>query len=627
MFRFSLWTTCLCLLSLIGCQPPGQEEPTLVADPHSYAQPHQARVAQLDLDLTVDFEAEVLRGTAVITVARDPQTQAIHLDTKQLDIQAVEVSRDSVTLREAAYELGPVDSILGRDLMVPLGPDDRYVHITYQTRPGAEALQFLPPRLTAGDQPFLLTQSQAINARTWVPIQDGPGIRFPYHATVQVPADLMAVMSAENPTKLAPDGRYEFTMPQPIPAYLLALAVGDFRYQALGERSGVYAEPPVLEAAAYEFAELPQMIDIAEDLYGPYRWGRYDVIVLPASFPFGGMENPRITFATPTILAGDRSLVSLIAHELAHSWSGNLVTNATWDDFWLNEGFTVYFEYRIMEELKGRDYSEMLAAISYDDLKEEVADLGADHPDTHLALDLAGRNPDDGVTSIPYDKGYYFLRRIEEVVGREAFDAFLRDYFARHAFETMTTAGFLAELEARLLAAHPEAAEALNVERWVYQPGIPADLPAAEPARFEAVEHAVNAWIAGMEPGELDTAGWSSHEWQHFVRVLPTGIGADKLAELDAAFGFTQSNNSEVQCEWYARALRARYEAAYPAVREFLTTVGRRKFLTPLYRAMLETEGLTDMAQDIYAEARPTYHPIAVKTLDDLLGQPEAVRG
>ncbi len=614
----------IALLGLMSCQPNRSETSSAIHDPHSYAKPAEARVAHLDLALIVDFELEVLKGTAVITVHREPQAKAIHLDTKQLDIQSVQVSRDSVTLREVDYELGPVDSVLGRDLMVPLAEGDQYVHIQYETSPEAEALQFLLPHLTAGDRPFLLTQSQAINARTWVPIQDGPGIRFPYHATVQVPPGLMAVMSAQNPTEVSPDGRYEFTMPQPIPAYLLALAVGDFQYQPLDERSGVYAEPPMLAAAAYEFAELPQMIDIAEDLYGPYRWGRYDVIVLPASFPFGGMENPRITFATPTILAGDRSLVSLIAHELAHSWSGNLVTNATWNDFWLNEGFTVYFEYRIMEELKGRDYSEMLAAISYNDLKEEVADLGSDHPDTHLALDLAGRNPDDGVTSIAYDKGYYFLRRIEEAVGREAFDVFLRDYFERHAFETMTTEGFLTELKARLLSEHPEAAKSLNLARWVHQPGIPADLPAAKPERFERVEQAVSSYIAGIEPSELDTAGWSSHEWQHFIRVLPEEINPAKLAELDEAFHFTHSNNSEVQCEWYTLALRAKYEAAYPAVRAFLTTVGRRKFLTPLYRAMLETEGLSDMAHAIYQEARPTYHPIAVKTLDALLTPDEA---
>jgi aminopeptidase N len=627
MLRFPFLLTCLSLAWLTGCQPASDSLPDAINDPHSYAKPAEARVAHLDLDLVVDFDLEVLRGTAVITVQRSVNATAIHLDAKQLTIESVKVSTDSVTLREVAYELGRADDILGQDLMVPLDKGDRFVHITYETGPEAEALQFLPPSLTAGDQPFLLTQSQAINARTWVPIQDGPGIRFPYHAIIQVPPGLMAVMSANNPTEVAPDGRYEFTMPQPIPAYLLALAVGDFAYQALDERSGVYAEPPVLDAAVFEFEDLPQMIDIAESLYGPYRWGRYDVIVLPASFPFGGMENPRITFATPTILAGDRSLVSLIAHELAHSWSGNLVTNATWNDFWLNEGFTVYFEYRIMEELESREYSEMLAAISYNDLKECVSDLGADNPDTRLFLDLKGRNPDDGVTAIAYDKGYYFLRRIEEAVGREAFDAFLRSYFDRHAFETMTTEGFLEDLNTRLLAQHPDAAEALNVQRWVYQPGIPNDLPAAKSTRFEAVEHVVNAWIAGVEPADLDTAGWSSHEWQHFVRVLPHGIEADKLAELDAAFHFSQSNNSEVQCEWYTRALRAKYTPAYPAVRTFLTHVGRRKFLTPLYRAMLETDGLADMARDIYTEARPTYHPIAIETLDKLIIPTEPASG
>ena len=245
-------------------------------------------------------------------------------------------------------------------------------------------------------------------------------------------------MSASNPQIKNETGSYHFEMKQPIPSYLLALAVGDVEFKRVSNRAGIYAERTVLDSAVWEFADLEKMIHGAEELYGAYLWERYDVLVLPPSFPFGGMENPRLTFATPSILAGDRSLTSLIAHELAHSWSGNLVTNRTWNDFWLNEGFTVYFEHRIMEKLYGRDYAEMLALLSLQDLRETIQSLKDEnlYADTKLKLDLAGRNPDDGVTDIAYNKGYFFLRLFEERYGRERFDSFLKHYFSSNAFKS-----------------------------------------------------------------------------------------------------------------------------------------------------------------------------------------------
>lgn len=617
--RLCIWASVLIwILFACACTPPA-ETPSSKPDPHSYAKPWEAKVTHLDLDLLIDFEEEIISGTAILSIERPDGADKLYLDTDNLNIEAVLISSNGQNEEVATYVLGEEDSVLGQALIIDLKSNTRYVHVVYSTNPGAEALQFLPAELTSGDSPFLLTQSQSTFARTWVPIQDSPGIRFTYHATVKVPAGLMALMSAENPTQLSPAGIYEFNMMTPIPAYLLALAVGDVGFQSLGPRTGVYAEPGLLEASAYEFEEVEDMMKIAETLYGPYRWERYDIIVLPPSFPFGGMENPRLTFATPTILAGDRSLVSLVAHELAHSWSGNLVTNATWNDFWLNEGFTVYFELRIMEALKGRSYSEMLAHISLSDLKDEVASMGSDNPDTRLELSLEGRHADDGMTSIAYDKGYYFLRLIEETVGRPAFDAFLKAYFDRNAFKTMSTEGFLAQLNNELLVNHPGAAEEIGIEEWVRQAGIPDNLPQPSSERYDAVESAVNSWIAGVEPSQLETEGWSSHEWLHFIRVLPSSIGAEKLAELDSAFGFTASNNSEIQSKWYQRAIQAEYAQAYPAIRAFLLKVGRRKFLKPLYTELMKTESGAEMARDIYLTARNNYHPISVNTIDDIL--------
>lgn len=608
-------------LLLLSCEETPTEtalQQAIYRDPHSFARAWEAKVDHLSLDLKVDFERELLKGTAVLRIDRIENAKTLHLDTRNLNIQSISISDDSLHLRPISIQVGRVDSILGEELLVPLEEKTRFVHIRYETNPGADALQFLPPGLTTGSGPFLLTQSQAINARTWVPIQDSPGIRFTYDAKIEVPAHLLALMSATNPQETNATGIYHFQMDQPIPAYLLALNVGDLEFRSLGSRVGVYAEPAVIEAAAYEFAELSKMMEIAEQLYGPYRWERYDVVVQPPSFPFGGMENPRLTFATPTILAGDRSLVSLVAHELAHSWSGNLVTNATWNDFWLNEGFTVYFEYRIMEALKGRDYSEMLARISYEDLVEEVQSLPQGSPDTRLALNLTGRNPDN-IPAIPYDKGYYFLRYVEELVGRAAFDTFLVDYFNRNAFQTMTTETFLGQMDEHLWSAHPEAKDSIDIETWIYGTGIPQDLPASQSTRFAAVAAATEAWLNGTPADSLDTKNWSSHEWLHMIRSLPEGMTTEDLSKLDKAFALTTRTNSEVQCRWFAKSLEVGYEPAYPYIRDFLQTVGRKKFLKPLYMTMMKTEAGQQMAKEIYAEARPHYHPIAVYAIDPIV--------
>jgi leukotriene-A4 hydrolase len=577
-------------------------------DIHSFARPDEAVVRHLALDLDVDFDRKRLAGTAVLQIETGGDARELILDTNGLTIDRVTLDDGT----EAKFTLGDTKPHLGAPLIIPIAPSTRSVRIEYASAPDAAAVQWLSKEQTAGGKhPFLFTQSQAILARTWVPIQDSPGIRITYDATIRVPQGLMAIMSAENPTEVSADGVYRFRMPQAIPPYLLALAVGDLAFRSLGHNSGVWAEKPMIEASAYELADTPKMIEAAEKLYGPYRWGQYDVLVLPPSFPFGGMENPRLTFATPTILAGDRSLVSLVAHELAHSWSGNLVTNATWNDFWLNEGFTVYFERRIMEEISGRDYSEMLALLGRQDLETTVAELP--ERDTHLFLDLTGRDPDEAATKLPYEKGYFLLRLLEETVGRAKWDAFLRDYFDRHAFQSMTTAAFAEELK----QAFPDLGVDVNV--WIHGPGIPTNAPVVKSDAFRKVEDQVQAFEKGTHAAKLATKGWSTHEWIHFLRHLPKTLTLAQMTDLDAAFGFTSSGNSEILHEWLMQALDHKYEPAYDALERFLLRQGRRKFLKPLYQKLAETPDGLQRARKIYAKARPMYHAVSYRTIDQIL--------
>lgn len=615
----------LALVVFSSCQSNKElnEEPTAdmkVEDPHSYARPEESVVKHLDWQAKINFDAKKITAKASLSIESAEDAKKLILDTKDLNI-------DKVTLgdkeEKATYELGKKDEIMGTPLIIDITPDVETVHVYYTTSENAEALQWLEPVQTAGkEHPFLFTQSQAILARTWVPIQDSPGIRFTYSAEVEVPKGLLALMSAENPQEKNASGKYKFQMEQPIPAYLLALAVGNLEFEEIGPRTGVYAEPSVIDEAKYEFGELEEMVTAAEELYGPYQWGRYDILVLPPSFPFGGMENPRLTFATPTILAGDRSLTSLVAHELAHSWSGNLVTNATWNDFWLNEGFTVYFEQRIMEKLYGRDYSEMLATLAAQDLREEVATMTEEgkEADTRLRLELEGRNPDDGVTSIAYDKGYLFLRYLEEAAGREAFDKFLKEYFERNAFKVMTTEEFISQLETHLINKERINLGSIKIREWIYEPGLPADIPSPESDRFTLVDKEIESFMAGTPATQLDTTGWSSHEWLHFVRSLPADLEKEKMAELDKAFGLTNTGNSEVLTAWLQQSIRNNYEAAYPKLEEFLINTGRRKFLTPLYGELIKTDEGKERALEIYKKARPNYHFVATNTIDEMLG-------
>ena len=586
-------------------------------------------VTHMELDWTVRFEEQVLDGVATYTLRRAPTSSTpLRLDTRDLEILDAKAGKAGTTLEKAVWRLGDADPVLGRELTVDLPEGADRVSVHYRTSPGASGLQWLTKEQTGGGKlPFLYTQSQAINARSWIPCQDSPAVRVTFDATVHVPQPLRAVMAAKEVS--AGDGIYKYTMPHPIPSYLIALAVGDLTFGTIGPRTGVWAEPAVVEKALHEFSDLEKMIDAAEARYGPYRWGRYDLLVLPPSFPFGGMENPMLTFATPTILAGDRSLVALVAHELAHSWSGNLVTNATWSDFWLNEGFTTYVERRIMEDVYGTERAKMEWTLGEQDLATEVNETLKDKPgDQILQVELSGRDPDDAFSDIPYEKGAALLLLLERTWGREGFDPFLRAWFDEHAFKSVTTADFVAFLKERLAAAGKEGALPKDFDEWLTAPGLPKDAPVTTSDQFTKVDAAATSWVSGKTPATaLPAKDWTTHHWQHFLRALPEDLGRDRMKELDAAFQLTKAGNAEVLHEWLVLSVRHGYEPAYPRLEEFLTGMGRRKFLTPLYREMVKTDKGKAMASQIYAEARPMYHTLSRRTLDPIVGWPQQAAG
>ncbi|RFP08463.1 MULTISPECIES: M1 family metallopeptidase [unclassified Duganella] len=587
------------------------------ADPLSYARYDQVRTSDLYLDLKADFGHKTLAGYAELSLNWiDPAARTLVLDTNELNIAKVQVLNPNGRWSAASFMLDKPDAEKGRALRIALSFQPQKVRVYYRTAPSAAALQWMSPQQTmSGKRPFMFSQSEEINARSWAPVQDTPAVRFTYSARIEAPTGMRVVMSAENDQQSTGAGGWKFKMAQPIPSYLLAIAIGEIDVRNLGPRSAVYAEPARIEAAAYELADTEKMISAAEGLYGPYRWERYDMIVLPPSFPIGGMENPRLTFLTPTMIAGDRSLVDLIAHELAHSWSGNLVTNASWKHFWLNEGFTTYVTTRIVEKLYGEEVAEM-------NLQVEQEEALASLPSIPAAKQaLVTRDADTSSASytdsgLVYPKGAWLLRTLEQRAGREVFDPFLRGWFDQHAFKSATTDEFVVYLKKNLLDAHPEVMAPAELDEWLYGAGIPASAKHAASPRLAALDAQSTAWLKGELPTkDLNGKNWIALEWMHFLNDIDGKANATQLRELDQAFALGKSGNNEIAYRFYLASIKAGYNVREPLT-TFLMSVGRQKFVVPLYTALLKNPGDREWAKSVYAQAREHYHPVTQGSVD-----------
>ena len=590
-------------------------------DPLSYAAYDQVKTTALHLDLKADFTSKTLSGFAELSLEwSDKSARTLVLDTRALTIASVQAQRAGGRWQAVPFKLGAADAENGQALHIALAAlagQPAKVRIGYRTAATAAALQWLTPQQTmSGKREFMFSQSETINARSWVPLQDTPAVRFTYTARIAAPPGLRVVMSADNDPKASGKGGWRFAMPQPIPSYLLAISIGQLDYRRLGPRTGVYAEPQRIKAAAYELADTEKMITAAESLYGPYRWGRYDMLVLPPSFPIGGMENPRLTFLTPTMIAGDRSLVDLIAHELAHSWSGNLVTNASWKHFWLNEGFTTYVTTRILEVLYGEPVATMNLQLEQE---EALALLKTVAPArqgllTKDADTSAATYTDDALV---YPKGAWLLRTLEQRAGRAVFDPFLRGWFDRHAFQSVTTGQFVDYLRRELLTRHPAVMSEAELDEWLYGAGIPAGATRAVSTRLAALDATRAAWLAGtLASGALETGQWGATEWMKWLNDIDGKASAAQLKELDARFALATTANNEVAFRFYRASIHAGNDAIRAPLQAFLMSVGRQKFVVPLYAALLKHPDQKAWAVGVYQQARPRYHPATQASVD-----------
>ena len=567
-------------------------------DPHSFHDDQQPTVHHVAWEVEVDFDAHVLRGTAGLVFREPAAAGPLDLDTRGLKIHSITDGKTALD-----FTLDAAIPVLGSRLRIQLPVDTKQVVIGYETSPDASALQWLTPSQTSGSHPFLFSQCQAIHARSLLPIQDTPRLRVTYDAVVHAPAPLVALMAAEHV------GPGRFRMPQPIPPYLWAIAVGELASVELGPRSSVWAEPSVVEKAAAEFAGVENMIVAAEALFGPYPWQRFDLLVMPRSFPYGGMENPRLTFLTPSLIVGDRSQVGVVAHELAHSWTGNLVTNATAEHFWLNEGWTVYAERRILEALSGTEVAELQAALGKRTLERAFSDGTFDkRPElTHLRTHLEGIDPDDAFSLVPYEKGYLLLRALEEHVGRATFDRFVSTYIETFRFSSIETEDFLALCEKHL----PGALAAVAAPAWIDGPFLPPNAPQPRSQKLDAITGNIAVEVS-------TTRAWSPVEWQLYLDALPRLSLAD-AESLDGRFHLSDGQDCEILVSWLVPAIEAGWQPAIVRAEALVASIGRMKFLRPLYQALYKRDPARTRAA--FLRNRPSYHPIAAETVARTVGE------
>jgi leukotriene-A4 hydrolase len=583
-----------------------------IIDPHSYADLDQGRIKHIDFQMQVDFKKRCLQVQAIYTLDR-PIKGSFFMDTWDLNVSRVYSDGKAID-----WEMDKSDPLLGERLHLQGLNGTSTFSIELTTSPGASALQWLEPHQTSGEKhPFLYSQCQAIHARSIFPCQDTPSVRFTYTADVQVASHLIAIMAAayrgsQTEEKL---NRFSFNMPQPIPSYLFALAVGNLTFRELGPRCGIFSEPELIDAAAWEFAENEAKLAQAEKLFGPYVWERYDILVLPPSFPYGGMENPRLTFLSPIFLLGDRSETIIVTHELAHAWTGNLVTNATWEDFWLNEGWTTFAHTRITEALEGRDYAQFRTALARIRMLQDMDRFGMKSPLTCLWFPMQGLHPDEIFSSIPYHKGNAFLMYLEETVGREVFDTFIKKYIDTFRFRSITTAAFVEFLQAEL----PTAASKVDLQKWLYRPGFPEDAPSLKSHIYDDVSAKAEAFAKGERLQRDEIKDWKPDQVQLFLQLLPERVSIEDCSYLEQLFKLHKKTAAATLSVFYSLAVRSEYQNALPGIEHFIANIGRHFLVAPVLRAMTQSEWAKNKARPIFERYRSRHHPITVNYLDKLL--------
>ncbi|KAG2191809.1 hypothetical protein INT47_011933 [Mucor saturninus] len=611
--------------------------PSATIDLSSQANIDQVKTTHLHLNWNVDFKSQILYGNVVLDLVTSVENvNKVVLDTSYLDIQSVTLGENESLKYQVAERYADLGSALTIDVPVIEKTGTQFqLTIQYATTEKCTAVQFLTPEQTLGGKhPYLFSQSEPIHGRAMIPCQDSPSVKVTYSASVK--SDLPVVMSAlQTGIDDEHDGTktYHFRQNTTIPSYLIAIAVGNLVGREIGPRSSVWCEPEMIDAAAWEFADTELFVATGEDLLTPYEWGRYDLLVLPPSFPYGGMENPCLTFVTPTLLAGDKSAVNVIAHEISHSWMGNLVTTNSWKHYWLNEGWTVFIERKILGRLHGEATRQFEALSGLKSLQESVDLFGPDSLKTVLNPDLrGGANPDDFFSKVPYEKGFNFLYHIEKVVGGPSiFEPYMKAYVKHFASTSISTQDWQEFLFAYMEETHgPSMVEKLNTidfDAWINKPGMPPVDPQFDTSLADACYDLAKRWD---EARDTDLSQFSSKDIEDFsasqkIVFLERLTDAKPLAhalivKMDELYNLTSNHNADLRLRWQQICLMSSYEPIYPEVVKFVTEQGRMKFVRPLYRLLHEADNGAQLAVDTYLAHKSFYHPIAAQLIEKDIG-------
>ncbi|XP_054153154.1 leukotriene A-4 hydrolase-like isoform X2 [Oppia nitens] len=585
-------------------------------DANSFARPDLSRVSHISWKAFINFDDQIIEATVDLTVDKQNETiDELFLDTTQLSIFDV---RNGETNEQLSYELSPSVAVFGSKLTVKLPPKKRsIIRIDYRTSNKASALQWLKPEQTAGKrQPYLFSQCQAIYCRSIIPCQDTPAVKTPYDATVVVPKDVVVLMSAMrvesgswHQSDKGMTKEYRFEQKIAIPSYLMAIVAGDLVSKRIGPRSHVWSEPEVIDQCAYEFANTEKFITTAENIVGPYVWGIYDLLVLPPSFPFGGMENPCLTFVTPTLLAGDRSLDVVVAHEIAHSWTGNLVTNKNWGNFWLNEGFTRFLEMKIVGRLNGGEPNRQFNAIGgLKALKFEIEAMGEQNNYTKLMIDPRGVDPEDAFSSVPYEKGHTFLFYLEQLLGGpQVFEPFLKSYINHFKYQSIETNDFKEYLE-NYFKDKTDILSKVEWDLWLHSTGMPPIIPDYDKSLSKMCTELTNKWINANDNNLSefklsDISSMNPMQVKEFLSQLLDSeipLSLTKMHVLTEIYGLKSNKNSEIRSIWIRLGLKSHWKECINETIEFITSQGRMKFVKPIYRALYAWDETKQLAVNTF---------------------------
>ena len=584
----------------------------------------------INVHFIVDFDNKKVDGEVTISFKALEDGEVIILDTKSLLIKSV---KDN-TGNELDFKLDNYYRLESHGVPLKIykeySKDDTFdITIEYSTTKDCMAIDWLEPEQTSGGKyPFMYSQCQSILCREMLPIQDTPAVKMPVQISITVPEELIGLAAGLFVEEInnGNNKTFIYALDIPIPSYLIAIAAGDIGSQNVSERCTIYAEKTVVEKAAWEFSDTEKFLKIAENYIGEYVWEQYNILVLPPSFPFGGMENPTLTFLTPSLIAGDKSLVSVVAHEISHSWTGNLVTNENWPDFWLNEGFTMFIERKILSSHKDKDMAKLDAMVGLSNLKADIIAFGESKSFSSLEPNLLGRNPDDAFNKVPYEKGFNLLYYLENKVNNDdIFQKFMRSYidkFKKGVVKYMDFRTFFETFIKNNVKDWEKILNDIDWDTWVFAPGFPPVENDFSNKYADEVDQAVKDFYENKLGDDFvkKFKDWFTLLKQNFLNKIKESdieLSETQLEFLNEKLELIQGKyNVEVSCSYYLTVLyhgtlSTKFEESLV---DFLGKHGRINYIRPLFSALARRN--KELAIKTLDKYRNFYHSIIIKYIE-----------